>query len=159
MFNKFIIAYDHRAEKKYIDSIKQTLKENNIDFFEVLDGGKDNDYPILASKAYSEFLSQKADGMILLCGTGIGMNVVANKCDGIRAVLANSEAEAYFARRHENANCIVFGAGYSDGIQEVKLCRRKMVRMLSTFLVTDFEGDRHVRRLNEIAEIEKGRKF
>lgn len=159
MFKKFVIAYDHRVEKKYIDAIKETLNINNVGFYEVCDGGKDNDYPILAFKAYSAMESEKADGMILLCGTGIGMNVVANKCDEIRAVLANCEAEAYFARRHEDANCIVFGAGYSDGNYEIKLCRRKMMRMLNLFITTDFEGDRHIRRLNEISEIEKGGKF
>ena len=93
--------------------------------------------------------------MVLLCGTGIGMNMVANKFDGIRAVLANSEAEAYFSRRHENANAIVFGAGYGDGVCEIKLCRRKMTRMLITFLNTDFEGDRHIRRIKQIEDIEK----
>ena len=155
MFKKAVIAYDHRVDKKYIDKIKDVLKTQNIEFDEVLDDGETNDYPLLAREAHNRIIENKADLLVLLCGTGIGMNMVANKFDGIRAVLATSEAEAYFARRHENANSIIFGAGYSDGVLEVKLCRRKMARMLERFLTTDFEGDRHIRRLNQIKDIEK----
>jgi ribose 5-phosphate isomerase B len=155
MFKKFVIAYDHRVDAKYIDKIKEILNENKIQFEEVKDANQENDYPILAKNAYDLFKSNGADGLILLCGTGIGMNIVANKFDGIRSVLANSEADAYFSRRHENANTIVFGAGYDDGIFEIKLCRRKMARMLSTFIATEFEGDRHIRRLGQISKIEE----
>lgn len=154
MFKKMVIAYDHRVKQLFIDKIKEVLVENRIECLEIKDAGEQNDYPILAKMAYDEFLNTHADGLVLLCGTGIGMNVVANKFDGIRSVLANSEAEAYFARRHENANSIVFAAGYSDGVFEVKPCRRKIARMLNVFVKTDFEGDRHIRRLNEISEIE-----
>lgn len=155
MFKSAVICYDHRVDQKYIVKIKETLAENGIIFDEVLDAGQANDYPLLAIEAYRRYKKNKADLMVLLCGTGIGMNMVANKFDGIRAVLANSEAEAYFSRRHENANAIVFGAGYGDGVCEIKLCRRKMTRMLSTFLNTDFEGDRHIRRIKQIEDIEK----
>lgn len=158
MFNKFVVAFDHRVNQKYIETIKKVLDENHIGVEIIEDNGETNDYPILAQKAFNTMLKNKADGLILLCGTGIGMNVVANKFDGIRAVLASSEAEAYFARRHENANAIVFGAGYTDGIMEVKLCRRKMARMLDVFVKTDFEGDRHIRRLSQIEKIEKENK-
>ena len=157
MFKKIVIAYDHRVDLSYIEKIKQTLKENEIESYVVEDNETTNDYPILAQKCHSLYLEKEADGMILLCGTGIGMNVVANKFDGIRSVLATSEAEAYFSRRHEDANCLVFGAGYSDGVYEVKLCKRKMARMINAFVQTDFEGDRHIRRLNQITELEKAK--
>ena len=159
MFKKFVIAYDHRVDVKFIDKIKEVLKEKGIETSVFEDDGTANDYPILASKCFEMFETEKADGMILLCGTGIGMNMVANKFAGIRAVLANSEAEAYFSRRHENANCLVFGAGYADEFHEIKLCKRKMARMIETFVGTEFEGDRHIRRLNQITEIEKGGKI
>ena len=158
MFNKIVIAYDHRVDGKYILKIKEVLELNGIESLVIDDDGTANDYPILAKSCYDLYKKSKADGMILLCGTGIGMNMVANKFNGIRAVLATSEAEAYFSRRHENANCLVFGAGYADDKHEVKLCRRKMSRMINVFVNTDFEGDRHIRRLNQIAEIEKGGK-
>lgn len=156
MFKKFVIAYDHRVDKKTIERVKQALTEEGIEVDVFEDNGEANDYPIMASRAYEMFKKNAADGLLLMCGTGIGMNIVANKFDGIRSVLATSEAEAYFARRHEDANSLVFGVGYGDGVFEVKLCRRKMVRMIKTFVSTAFEGDRHVRRVEQIAKIEKG---
>ena len=160
MFNKFVIAYDHRVDLKYIDKIKEFLKTKEIDFEIVEDNGESNDYPILASRAYQLYLETKASGMILLCGTGVGMNVVANKCDGIRSVLPSEEGSAYFARRDEDANCIVFAAGKADEKYEVKLCKRKMIRILDVFINTEFLGEeRHARRIGQIAKIEKGGKF
>ena len=126
MFKKFIIAYDHRVDGKTVERVKQALTEENIAVEVFEDNGEANDYPIMASKAYEMFKNNDADGLLLMCGTGIGMNIVANKFDGIRSVLATSEAEAYFARRHENANSLVFGVGYGDSVHEVKLCKRKM---------------------------------
>ena len=157
MFKKFVIAYDHRVGSNYIERIKNTLKENNIECLVVEDNGETNDYPLLAQKCHNLFLKNNADGMILLCGTGIGMNIVANKFAGIRSVLASYEAQAYFSRRHENANCLVFGAGYSDEKFAVTLSEDDMAKMIKTFVTTDFEGDRHIRRLNEITEIEKSK--
>lgn len=159
-FNKFVIAYDHRVDEKYISKIKEFLAEKKLGYVEIkCDNDANNDYPILASKAYQVFLKEKCDGMILLCGTGVGMNVVANKFVGIRSVLAQTEADAYFSRNDENANCIVFPAGKANELYSVKICKRKMIRALDVFVNTPFEGGRHQRRLDEISEIEKGRKF
>ena len=160
MFKSFVIAYDHRVDNKYIEKIKSYLNEQNIEFFVVEDDSEANDYPILARKAYDIYLKNNASGMILLCGTGVGMNVVANKCAGIRSVLPDAEGSAYFARRDEDANCIVFAAGKADENYEVKLCKRKMVRILDVFIKTQFLGEeRHARRIGQIAEIEKGGRF
>ena len=159
-FKRFVIAYDHRVDEKYVLKIKEYLKANNLEMFEIkCEPDKSNDYPVLASKAYQLFLSEKCDGMILLCGTGVGMNVVANKFDGIRSVLAQSEADAFFSRNDENANSIVFPAGKANETYSVKICKRKMIRALDVFVNTPFEGGRHQRRVNQIAEIEMGRKF
>lgn len=159
-FNKFVLSYDHRVDEKYVSKIKEFLKEKNIVCLEV-NGENDanNDYPILASKAYGIYLKEKCDGMILLCGTGVGMNVVANKFASIRSVLAQTEADAYFSRNDENANCIVFPAGKANEMFSVKICKRKMIRVLDVFINTPFEGGRHQRRLDEITEIEKGKRF
>ena len=159
MFKKFIIAYDHRVDKKYIDKVAEYLKNSGIEYNVVEDNTEANDYPILAYKAYNLYKETGASGMILLCGTGVGMNVVANKFAGIRSVLPNEEASAYFARRDEDANCIVFAAGKSDEKYEVKLCKRKMIRILDVFVSTDFEGGRHLRRVEQIGKIERGEKF
>ena len=159
MFKKFVIAYDHRVDIKYIEKIKAYLTEKGIEFEIVEDAGEANDYPILASKAYQIYKNKNASGMILLCGTGVGMNVVANKFAGIRSVLPDAEGSAYFARRDEDANCIVFAAGKSDEKYEVKLCKRKMIRILDVFISTDFEGGRHIRRVEQIGKIERGEQF
>ena len=159
-FKRFVMAYDHRVEEKYINKIKDFLKEKNLELFEVkCENDANNDYPILASKAYQLYLSEKCDGMILLCGTGVGMNVVANKFAGIRSVLAQTEADAFFSRNDENANSIVFPAGKANELFSVKICKRKMIRALNVFINTPFEGGRHQRRVDEISEIEKGRMF
>ncbi len=160
MFKKFVVAYDHRVDLKYIERIKAYLAEKDIEYDVVEDDSEGNDYPILARKAYQIYLDKNASGMILLCGTGVGMNVVANKCAGIRSVLPSEEGSAYFARRDEDANCIVFAAGKSDENYEVKLCKRKMIRMLDVFINTEFLGEeRHARRIAQIATIEKGGKI
>ena len=160
MFSKFVLSYDHRVDEKYVQVIKKFLGENGYGFFEVnLNEDENNDYPILASRAYQVYLNENCDGMILLCGTGVGMNVVANKFDGIRSVLAQTEADAFFSRNDENANCIVFPAGKANEEYSVKICKRKMIRALNVFVETPFEGGRHQRRVDQITEIEKGRKF
>lgn len=159
-FKKFVIAYDHRVDLKYIEKIKEYLTSKNLEFFEIkCENDSNNDYPILASKAHQVYLKEKCDGMILLCGTGVGMNVVANKFAGIRSVLAQTEADAFFSRNDENANCIVFPAGKENELYSVKICKRKMIRALDVFINAEFEGGRHQRRLDEITEIEKGGKF
>ena len=156
MFKSFVVAYDHRVDLKYIERIKAYLDEKGLKYSIVEDAGESNDYPVLASKAHEIFLKNKADGMILLCGTGVGMNIVANKFAGIRSVLPSEEGSAYFARRDEDANCIVFAAGKADEKYEVKLCKRKMIRMLDVFISTVFEGEeRHQRRIGQIAKIEE----
>lgn len=159
-FKSFVVAYDHRVDYKYISKIKEFLQEKNIELYEIkCENDANNDYPILASKAHQVYLNNKCNGMILLCGTGVGMNVVANKFAGIRSVLAQSEADAFFSRNDENANAIVFPAGKANETYSVKICKRKMIRALDVFINTPFEGGRHQRRLDEITEIERGRKF
>ena len=156
MFKKFIVAYDHNASKKVIDRVRETLKLHGIESIAVEDDAKDNDYPLLAVKAHDIYEQQGADGMLLLCGTGVGMNIVANKFKGIRSVLATSVEEAYFSRRHEDANTLVLAAGYKDEKYDLKFCGRKMVRMINAFVETEFQGEeRHKRRISEIDKIDK----
>lgn len=160
MFSRFVLSYDHRVDEKYVSAVKKFFNENGFGCFEIsLKDDENNDYPVLASRAYQTYLKENCDGIVLLCGTGVGMNVVANKFAGIRSVLAQTEADAYFSRNDEDANCIVFPAGKSNEVYSVKICKRKMVRALKVFVETEFEGGRHKRRVDQIAEIERGRKF
>ena len=157
MFKKMVVVYDHRVSEKYIEKIKQIFDEKNIQFEIVNDlDNSANDYPLLVKQAFGVYKNSKADGMILLCGSGVGMNMVIGKFDGMRGLVAHSEEEAYFARSHEDANALCFGVGVDDGAREIKpLCRRKMARIVNTFIETEFAGGRHARRVGQNGDIEK----
>ncbi len=151
---KIFIGYDHRGGKLAYKIMEELLNKG----YEVNEPFENNseadDYPDISRAVCEKVKKTKNSVGILICGTGIGMCMAANKEKGIRAVLTNSEADAYFSRRHENANVLVLAAGYSDGVYEVKSCSRRALRMVNMFLSTDFEGDRHIRRLKKLEEIE-----
>lgn len=113
--------------------------------FEVIDLGTHSsescDYPLIASKLCAEILKKPAPG-ILICGTGIGMSIAANRNSGIRAALCWCELEARLARRHNNANVLCLGARMTGP----ELC----LAISIAFLESQFEGGRHLRRLKEI---------
>lgn len=100
------------------------------------------DYPDYADKMAKYILEGKADLGILICGTGIGISIAANRHKGIRAALLYNDFAAEMARRHNNANIIVFG-GRTMQINDV-------IRYCETFLNADFEGGRHQQRLNKL---------
>ncbi len=118
--------------------------------FEVLDFGtnseKSMDYPDtikLAARAVSDGLAQRA---VVMCGSGIGASIVANKIRGIRAVLCMDEYSAEYSRRHNNANVLVL-AGRRRTMDDVS-------RYIDIWFSTEYEGGRHQRRLDKITEIE-----
>lgn len=159
MFKKIVVAYDHRVQRKFIDKIAELLSARGVEMLLIEDNDSANDYPLIVERAIKKKQEDGADGLILLCGSGTGMNIVANKYDGIRSALPFGEVETFYARRHEDINCICFGTGVkydAEDLPEIKpVCRRKMARMIDTFLSTEFEGERHARRVSQIAEIEK----
>ena len=104
------------------------------------------DYPDFAHAVASEVASGSAQTGILICGTGIGMSLTANRHPGVRAALCHDAFTAEMARRHNDANVLCVGARVS-GVSVVQ----QMVRI---FLTTEFEGDRHQRRVKKI-EIEE----
>ncbi|MDR3179510.1 MAG: ribose 5-phosphate isomerase B [Holosporaceae bacterium] len=117
------------------------------------DGPDSCDYPIFAHKLVQHLLScnsQDARG-ILICGTGIGMSMVANRYDGIRAALCFNEEMAVLARRHNNANVIVFGARIIDDGSALECVRN--------FLTAKFDGGRHENRLRLVNDLIKGDKY
>ncbi len=91
--------------------------------------------------------SGKAHRGVLICGTGIGMSIAANKVEGVRAALVHSEYTARMAALHNNANVITFG-GRVESPEEAK-------RFVKIWLETPFEGGRHTRRLKKIEEMEE----
>lgn len=104
------------------------------------------DYPDFGEKVSREVSTGKADLGILVCGTGIGMSIVANKFPGVRAALINDEFTARMSKEHNNANIIVLGGRVVD-VPEA-------LRMVVTWLDTTFEAGRHQLRLDKIAQIE-----
>lgn len=143
---KLWMASDHAGfEMKAL--LKAHLQELG---HEVVDLGPDSD----ASVDYPDFakrlgcaVADADDGLgILLCGTGIGVSIAANKIKGIRAALCRTENDAQMARNHNNANVICLAA---RGVQEDVL-----KRVIAKFLSAEFEGGRHQRRLDKISALE-----
>lgn len=141
-----VIASDHGGlELK--DAIKKCLVSRGLS---VRDFGTDNDdsvdYPDFGEKVARAVSSGEAERGILICGTGIGMSIVANKFPGVRAALVNDPFSARMAKEHNNANVLVMGGRV---ITPEVACR-----LVEIWLDSRFEGDRHQRRLDKISQIE-----
>ena len=146
MDNKFVIASDHGGlELK--ESIVSYLRSQEV---EIVDLGTMNDdsvdYPDFGIKVASVVSSGAADNGILICGTGIGMSIVANKFPGIRAALITDEFTAQMSKEHNNANIIVMGGRVLTPAQAQK--------MVKVWLESAYAGGRHQRRLDKIASLE-----
>lgn len=112
-------------------------------------GGQIVDYPDVAAPVAMAVAEGRVDLGILVCGSGIGSCIVANKIAGIRAALAMDEIGAEMARRHHDANVLCLAADLIGG--------RIIERVVETFLSTEFEGGRHARRIGKISAIESER--
>ena len=147
---RIALAADHRGHAVK-EKIAVLLHEQG---YEVLDMGtnsaKSCDYPDLAYPAARSVADNKADRAILICGSGIGMDICANKIQGIRAALCHDDLTAQMSRRHNNANVLCLA---SDVLGE-----ELMRRIVSSWLTTEFEGGgRHERRVRKMAWIEQGK--
>lgn len=105
------------------------------------------DYPDYAYKAAKSVASGECERGVLVCGTGIGMSIVANKVKGIRCALCAEEFSARATRQHNDSNVLALGARVIDA-PKAKL-------LTDIFLTTEFEGGRHRRRLDKITRIEE----
>lgn len=143
---KIIIASDHGAVVLK-DQIISFLKNKNCEIKDMGVNSEDSvDYPDIAIKACREFNKGGYDFGILLCGTGIGMSLAANKIKGIRCAAVLDLFTAEMAKAHNNANFIVFGG-------RIKYCV-PITDMIEKFMNTNFEGGRHERRITKIMAIE-----
>lgn len=145
---KIAIASDHGGYALK-ESLKQHLAEKNISYIDCGTNSEAScDYPDYAKKACALVQAGEADFGVLVCGTGIGMSISANKMKGIRAALCAEEFSAHFTRAHNDANVLCLGARVTGpGLAE---------RILDTFLAGEFEGGRHQRRLDKIRALEAG---
>ena len=144
---KIALACDHGG-LNLKNEIKKYLKENG---YECDDYGTDStgscDYPDFALPASEAVASGKCDRGILICSTGIGVSIVANKVPGVRCAHCHDTYCAEFTRLHNDANVLamgekVVGTGYA-------------LKIVEKFLTVEFEGGRHQRRVDKITEIEK----
>jgi len=146
---KIAVGSDHRGfeSKEQIKNIVIQLGHEVVDF------GTDNnnpvDYPDVAYLAARSVANKEAERAILVCGTGIGMSIAANKVAGVRAALCHDELSAQISRDHNDANILCISG---DLTGEVLL--RKIVEV---WLSTDFGGGRHKRRVDKISSIEQGK--
>ena len=142
---KIAIATDHNGVKEKKEIIKK------LDKYEFIDLSKDNndtdDYPDFA-KRVADYVVENPNSLgVLMCGTGIGMSIAANKVKGIRAAHCSSIEQAHLAKEHNNANIIALS--YKQDINE-------LISMIKEFINTPFSNEeRHVRRVNKIIDMEK----
>jgi len=143
---RIVIANDHGAVvlKKellaWLESQGHTVINLGVD-------GEDRiDYPDVVERACAEYATGGYDFGILLCGTGIGVSIAANKMPGIRCALVHDEFTATMAREHNDANFIALGGRVSYAVPPT--------RILAAFMGSEFQGGRHAERIAKIADIE-----
>ncbi len=145
---KIAIGNDHTAVelknhiKAYIEAKGYTVVNYGTDTSERAE------YPIYGKKVADAVASGECDLGVLICGTGIGISLAANKVKGIRAAVCSEPYSAELTRRHNNANIIAFGARVVGvGVAE---------KIVDAFLDAEFEGGRHAERVDLITKIENG---
>jgi len=145
---KIAIGADHRGA----DVVMQLTTELQNDGHEVLTVGicdaRSCDYPDMAYPVANAVATGDAEFGLLVCGSGIGMSIAANKVTGVRAALVHDEIGAEMSRRHNNANVLCLSADM--------LGQRIIEMIVRKWLATEFEGGRHLRRVNKISAIERG---
>lgn len=144
------IGADHGGFELKNEIVKY-LKENNIDVIDLgTTTGEAVDYPPVAQKLCEKVLENTLNKGILVCGTGIGMSIAANKMNGIRAAHCTDYYSAKYTRLHNNSNVLCLGGRITGSGLALEL--------VQVFIDTEFLGGRHQRRIDEITDIEKSQK-
>ena len=142
LFKKVSLASDH-AGFNLKERIKKFLIKKKIKVIDL--GPKNNnsvDYPDYARKVARNVLSKKSNMGILVCGSGTGMAMSANKFKKIRAAVCYNKASTRLSRQHNNANIMALGARLTK--------KSDVIKLVNVFLNTKFEGGRHLRRVNKV---------
>lgn len=141
---KIALGSDHGGyELKEI--IKDYLEKKNYDVLDLGCNSNDSvDYPSYGKAVGRIVVEGKADYGIIICGTGIGISIAANKIKGVRAALCMNTTMAHLTREHNNANVLAFGARIVGDVLALEI--------VDTFLNTEFQGGRHARRVSLIEE-------
>jgi ribose 5-phosphate isomerase B len=143
---KIVLGSDH-AGFELKEDLRSYLAEMKIDALDLGTYSEDLvDYPDVAVKVAEKVARGEVERGLLICGTGIGMSIVANRFAGVRAALCHDLYTARISREHNNANILALGG---------RLIGKGLAReILKVFLETEFQGGRHERRLNKIAALE-----
>ena len=145
---RIAVANDHRGHKA-IEQIKAIISQLGLECVDFsIPSDQPVDYPDTAYVASLAITQGKADRAILVCGTGIGMSIAANKVKGIRAALCFDELAAKLSREHNDANVLCLSGDLVGATM--------MRKIVETWLTTDFVDGRHQRRVRKIQAIEEG---
>tara|TARA_Y100000996_G_scaffold329296_1_gene265424 strand:- start:753 stop:1187 length:435 start_codon:yes stop_codon:yes gene_type:complete len=143
---KIAIGCDHAAYQEKSDLLKFLKSELGCDVLDMGTNSSDSvdyaEYGHIVGEAVS---SKKVDRGIVICGSGIGISIAANKIKGVRAALCTSVSHAEMSRKHNDANVLALGARFTS-FEDIKLITKKWIS-------TEFEGGRHLRRINKIEKI------
>ena len=147
MAKPIALAADHGGfELK--EAVKAHLDELGLEY---IDFGTHStasvDYPDMALPACDAVVSGQCSKALLFCGTGVGISMAANKVKGIRACCCSDSFSCEYTRRHNDANMMAIGAGFTG--------KNMAERMVEVFLKTEFEGGRHARRVNKMMALEQ----
>ena len=147
---RIVVGSDHAGFhlKEHVKAALGALGHDIVDVGTASPGSVD--YPQYAADAARLVADGEVERGVLACGSGVGVAIVANKVDGVRAVNAHDTSEAEMARRHNDANVVALSG--------VRLGPEQADAIVATFLRTEFEGGRHARRVGQITELERGRK-
>ncbi len=141
-----LIGSDH-AGYEAKENLKKYFKSIGISFKDLGTYSTEScDYPLIAKIVSLGVSKKEAEKAVLICGSGVGMAIAANKVRGVRAVVCSDETTAELSRKHNDANIICLGARIIDF--------EKIKKIVDIFLNTSFEGGRHQRRIDQISEIE-----
>lgn len=137
-----ILASDH-AGYELKEYLKQYFTKRKIEFIDAgaLTYDANDDYPDIVKSAVKEVLKDENNQGIFICGSGVGVSMVANRFKGIRAVLAYDTLTAQMSRQHNNSNVLCLGQSRTTKTMSLKI--------IKTFLNTPFEAGRHLRRINK----------
>lgn len=148
MDKKIIVGADHGGVELK-DSIKKHLKEKGYEVVDVGTNSKDScDYPVYAHRLCKKLQDGEAPLGILVCGTGLGMSIAANKHKGIRAACCSDTFSARMTRVHNDANVLCLGGRVLGDALALEL--------VDNFISAEFEGGRHERRVGMLSDIENG---
>ena len=144
---KIALASDHAGFSEK-EKLKPLLTELGVEYFDLGTASEESvDYPDYARKVAEEVAAGKVDQGLLVCGSGTGMAITANKVPGVRAAVAWSEEIARLARQHNDANILALGARTTP--------QGEIPKILRAWFETAFEGGRHAQRVQKISALEQ----